>query len=171
MNWVQFQFLLRNDTNPNVIEEEYNSSPLYLTMSHNHERIVELLLANKANPNLLGSNSAFPLQKTVNKENVKIIGLLLKAGADPNLTTKGNFSALEIAYLLNNRKSMEVFLKCGSKIKPVFSVSHPKLEKMLDNIREGKAVYTEADCQVALGMESKINLKVMDNNDDHHDDL
>ena len=87
--------LLKRKADPNHISKGQGekTSPLQEAAGQTNVKLVELLLANGANPNLLGC-SVGPLYLAARSCNLTLIAALLKGGADPNFCIKVEFSPL-----------------------------------------------------------------------------
>ena len=87
--------LLKRKADPNYISKGQGekTSPLQEAAGQANVKLVELLLANRANPNLQGC-SVGPLYLASSSHNLTLIEVLLKGGADPNFCTKAEFLPL-----------------------------------------------------------------------------
>lgn len=84
------QILLQAGTNPNLRLENFIA--LDHAVNNGHKRIVDLLLSNRADPNLLHLNPERQLDR-------KILKMLLEAGLDPNLDINWeNFLGMQYFY-------------------------------------------------------------------------
>jgi len=75
------ELLLKYGAGINVIDEEYQSTPLGLAARWGHHDMVQLLLKHGADPNRSGALWSTPLSWAIKKNYPKIIDLLQKAGA------------------------------------------------------------------------------------------
>ena len=73
------------------------NTPLHYAAQGDHPETMELLLKQKANPNLQNQVGDAPLHKAVAKNSIRCIELLCTAGADANLKNKKNLSPLHMA--------------------------------------------------------------------------
>lgn len=76
------ELLLQNNANPNVITPQ-GSTLLHNNVRNKNEKLVELFLKYKADPNIEDKDKKFPLDYALNIP--KIRKLLLDAGSNPNL--------------------------------------------------------------------------------------
>lgn len=102
------------------------ASPLYMACQEEHEEIVKLLLAYKADTYLCNKNSKYsPLYIACEIGNKKIVELLLNNGANANLCIEDGLCPLHIAcqkghysivnILLNNKADINQRKKKRSK--------------------------------------------------------
>ena len=89
----------------NVKDVNYNSgmgTALMGAVYKNQFDLVNLLLENKANPNLVDANGASALILATQTGNVEMVKLLLKFKADKTVKTKDGKTAFEIAAFAAN---------------------------------------------------------------------
>ena len=69
--------------NPNIPDTSLEKCPLWAACVHDHLDLVELLMNNKANPNLRDKDDYFLLKKAHMTGHYEVVRLLLESGADP----------------------------------------------------------------------------------------
>lgn len=88
---------LKKGINVNAYSANSNSTLLTEAITFGRPRMVAMLLAAKANPNVILPNGNTPLTLAASKGNAEIIDTLLKNGADPMLTQRNGAYALHNA--------------------------------------------------------------------------
>ncbi|CAB1314349.1 unnamed protein product [Coregonus sp. 'balchen'] len=79
-------------------------------------RTVQILLAQGANPNLVGSKGVAAVHLAVGKEtekSIRCLKLILQHGADPNIRSSDGLTALHIAALWGCCQNLKLLLKNG----------------------------------------------------------
>lgn len=90
------KFLCSNGANPNVSIEAKNTRPLHVASQKGYTDIVNILLENKAEPDVELESGLTPLYLAVNKGYFNIVKLLLNASADPHYDCSGT-TPIELA--------------------------------------------------------------------------
>lgn len=80
-NLAKTSLLLQYGADINPIDEEYQSTPLGLAAKWGHPEIVELLLAQGADPNKSGAAWSTPIAWAKKKGHAEIVKMLVRAGA------------------------------------------------------------------------------------------
>ena len=114
-----------------------DSTPLYIACSYGKRKIVEMLLRNKADPNIKLCGNRSPLYASIYINNYKCSSLLLDYGADPDLPN----DLLEIVLEKNNSKLNDILKiakekKIKSKIKEKIGENCPICLETIDNEEE-----------------------------------
>jgi len=104
--------------------DEYGNTPLILACLKSNIKIVELLIAHDANPNIPDKKVLSALFWAFhnyimnnNKNNLAIIRLLLKHGADPNIIDKiGGTTFHYVCHCEDNLKEVQLLLEYGADL-------------------------------------------------------
>ncbi|WP_411821570.1 ankyrin repeat domain-containing protein [Leptospira sp. 'Mane'] len=109
--------MLRMGQNPNVPEDTFDQmTALMIASKEGHHKVVQVLLAFRANPNVRSVNGHTALMMAAYNRYPKIVELLLDAGADPHLKSEAGHTALseiqqsekeEIIHLLKSKGAVE----------------------------------------------------------------
>jgi ankyrin repeat protein len=98
---------------------------------------LQLLLAHRADPNVIGSDGNTPLGRTVFARRADLAAILLKHGADPNqqLQLQGRPTVLALAVNEQAAEVVATLLKAGADPWPIDSDSYVALEKTDEQTR------------------------------------
>lgn len=108
--------VLRDEDNPSGILFSKGTTPLMLAARNGHERIVNLLLAVKANPDLQDKGGKAALMYASQQGHGPVVQLLLDKGAQVDLKTKVNATALMFAIQQDWDKVLKILLNKGTDI-------------------------------------------------------
>ena len=86
------------------------ATPLFMSVVKNNKKLVELLLKNKADPNILSEDGKSPLYRAIELQNPEIVSLLLKYGAKVDIPFNGEYP-IHLATRKNNAKILKLLLK------------------------------------------------------------
>jgi ankyrin repeat protein len=112
------EFLLNKNVhiNPNIPKDNNDLTPLMYAASRDFPKIVEILLKNKANPNLCTKNGLTALMMGSGDGNITIVRLLLNHKANINAKSQNNDTALINACYSGNIEVVKVLLKNGADV-------------------------------------------------------
>lgn len=94
--------------------------PLHLATVNGNSTIVELLIENKANPNVQDNESNTPLIKSIECGHEHLVKYLLSNGADPNISDSDNNTALHWAFMTESIIAIDALLsskKCDLSLR------------------------------------------------------
>lgn len=130
--------LIKIGANVNSQTNIHGASPLYRAVEIGNKEIVELLLANKADANLLTRDGVSPLHRAVEKGDKKIVELLLTNEADANLQTRDGAAPLHRAVEKGDEEILQLLLTNGAdanlQTRDGVSPLHRAVEKGDENI-------------------------------------
>ncbi|WP_223302307.1 ankyrin repeat domain-containing protein [Flavobacterium branchiophilum] len=105
-NTAVAQFLIAHKANVNYVSE-YGTA-LTAAVFRNDVHLVEVLLKNKANPNLTDTKGMTPLMYAVQNNNSQMVSILLDYKADKSLVNSENKTAFEYATTLGNEQILKL---------------------------------------------------------------
>mmetsp|Transcript_3663 Transcript_3663/g.6413 ORF Transcript_3663/g.6413 Transcript_3663/m.6413 type:complete len:555 (-) Transcript_3663:1416-3080(-) len=91
---IEVKRLLDNQTNVNANTSRFGITALQIAASQGHNRIVQMLLAHGANPNLSGKTGRTPLALAAINNRAETISILLEANADINARNVNGYTPL-----------------------------------------------------------------------------
>ena len=91
------KYLDVNKAPKSYAKNKHDWTPLHLASFHGREKIAEILLQNKANPNSTNKYQDTPLHKAAEYGHPKVVELLLNHGADKTLKNNDNRTPLQEA--------------------------------------------------------------------------
>lgn len=113
--------LLELGSKPDYVPTFYSLSPLRWAVVKGHEAIVKILLASKANPNILDRNHSTLLMIAAFYLKPKIVNLLLDEGVDHKVINRDKNTALSIAVDKTFRSYFEainnIFEHCSEELR------------------------------------------------------
>lgn len=108
---IEILNLLLSNINVNVsIRGEKNYTPLNLAIINSFNAAIELLLAHKADIDLVDEDGRSPLINSVVKDNYEITKILLQNNANMYVIDNNSFTALHMAIENKNLKMVELFI-------------------------------------------------------------
>ncbi|XP_037541609.1 ankyrin repeat and SOCS box protein 2 [Nematolebias whitei] len=131
----------------------HGETPLLVAVSGVHQRCVQLLLENGADPDIPNHEKETPLYKACERSNPAIVAALLNHGAEVNTICIQGWTALQEAASRDNVEICEMLLKAGAKhnirnmygITPLFtSAQNGQLAALRLLIKHGADVNTQA---------------------------
>lgn len=109
--------LLQQGANPNVMRSGGGGTLLYWAADRGNPKMVSLLIAHGADPNLRGKNGQTPLLVCANNGNTKISRILIDAGANVNLGEKpSRFTPLMYAVQRGHKETAAYLIKSGADL-------------------------------------------------------
>lgn len=110
--------LISQGVDINYLHPQLQATSLYIASQNGHTKVVELLLKNKANPEICWGSMS-PLFMAVQNKHKDIARLLLKYGASPETGKSSGVTALYIAVTQEDDESVELLLeyKANTEIK------------------------------------------------------
>lgn len=101
----------------NLKPNEYgNQSPLFLATTKQNQKIVELLLKHKANPNISNNYGLTPLHNAISLANEMIAELLIKNGADVNAKDRNGWTPLHYCAFKNLVSIAKLLIEKGADL-------------------------------------------------------
>ncbi len=85
-------------------------------VKHGQTQTAQLLLSQKADPNVPEGDGTTALMWAVRSEDVSLVEKLLKAGANPKLVNRYDVSAMSLAAINGNATILEALLKAGADV-------------------------------------------------------
>jgi hypothetical protein len=135
--------------------ELFHETPLTTAIFHSQDEIMQLLLDNKADPNLPNGGGITPLMKAAERGSSEISLPLLKAGANPNIQdNNGNTALLYIRELIVNPEAenlINLLLESGADPKipnkkgaTILTKAHKDLQEMKQRYAVEGFIYQKA---------------------------
>ena len=122
--FAQVKALLDKGADPNAIhwlkaeyEEEYcgdHDYPVFPAAEHKDPRILELLLAHGADPNVMDGSLLFPVAFAAKEERYRNVERLLKLGNDPNVVSVDGDTACSLAANNKTTRVLKSLLSHGA---------------------------------------------------------
>lgn len=117
-DFVRVEELIMQGADVNSLHSQLQATSLYIASQNGHTKVVELLLTNKANPEICWGSMS-PLFMAVQNKHKDIARLLLKYGASSETGKSAGVTALYIAVTQEDDESVELLLeyKANTEIK------------------------------------------------------
>lgn len=112
LTFLHYACAERNNENHNPKSKFWKS--LHDACAPKREKIVYLLLNNKADPNKQDKFGSTPLHDACYEENENIVSLLLNNNADPNKQDKFGYTPLHCAFYAGHGKIISLLIRNGA---------------------------------------------------------
>jgi len=119
-------------------------SPLHIAAFKGHDKVVELLLATSADPDLLDMNYSSPLAVASCYGNLRCAQLLIDADADVNLRDKHGKTALHLAVMFDHTELVKLLLSAGADrtLKDMSTLKSPAEYASLSASKEIQTIFS-----------------------------
>lgn len=108
--------LVSKDIDINAADKDQGFTALHAAVSGGYTEIVKILLAAKANPNVVTKEGITPLHNAANGSYIELIKILLAANANPNAATKEGITPLHNAADKGFAEIAELLLDAGADV-------------------------------------------------------
>jgi ankyrin repeat protein len=114
--------LLEWGVDPSIADTHNGLTPLFLAAKDDERDtsnmcMLKMLLANGADPNVVGDNEYTPLYTSVRAGNLAVSVELLRGGADPNIVGKAGYTMLHFAARTGNIQVLGALLESGANVR------------------------------------------------------
>lgn len=115
-NLQKVKNLLQDGQDPNMVDDLYKMTPLFLAVYYGHLEMTQLLIESGSKVNILSSYNTTPLYYAITRGHNNIIKLLLEKEADINIGYARRQSFLYLAVEEKQFNSAKILLENGAEI-------------------------------------------------------